>query len=199
MKFKPVAFIIWAAILVVMIALWTRSQPASTAASAPQPTATATAATPAAKAPAVAATTAKPYPFATSVVSGLPLSPKDSVVTLEQDGYQVKLASAAEADTFKKSPAVYMAKITEAYKTAKPCPMTVCPVMGDALDADAYAFVYEGRQFKFCCDSCMDDFQKDPAKFMQMWDDAAAGKPITPTSMAALAPAPAASVPDTKK
>ncbi|HTB63320.1 MAG TPA: YHS domain-containing protein [Opitutales bacterium] len=191
MKFKPAGLIVWVAVIAAAVALWMHNQPASTAASAPQPAATAatTTAVPAAKAPVVAATTAKPYPFATSVVSGLPVGPKDSVVTLEQDGYQVKLASAQEADTFKKNPSVYMAKITEAYQTAKPCPMTVCPVMGGTLDSDAFVFVYEGRQFKFCCDSCLDDFNKDPAKFVSMWDDAAAGKPITPTSVAAAVPA----------
>ncbi len=120
--------------------------------------------------------TAKPYPFATSVVSGAKLGGKDAVVKFVQDGYEVKVASQAEAATFKQSPAPYMAKITEAYKTAKPCPLTVCPVMGDPLDADAYAFVYEGREFKFCCDACMDDFEKDPAKFVKVWDDAAAAK-----------------------
>jgi YHS domain-containing protein len=151
------------------------SKPAAATATA---TAAAPATAPAATTTAVAAAPApaKPYPFSTSVVSGEKLGPKDSLVIFVQDGYQIKLASAAEADTFKKTPAVYMAKITDAYKNAKPCPLTVCPVMGDALDADAYAFVYEGRQFKFCCDACMDDFEKDPAKFEKIWDDAAAAK-----------------------
>jgi len=116
--------------------------------------------------------TAKPYPFSTSIVSGAKLGGKDVTIKLVQDGYDVKFANQDEADTFKKNPAIYMAKITDAYKTAKPCPFTVCPVMGDKLDADAYSFVYEGREFKFCCDACMDDFEKDPAKFVKMWDDA---------------------------
>ncbi len=117
---------------------------------------------------------AKPYPFSTSVVSGQKLGGKDQVVKLVQDGYEVKLANQAEAAEFKRNPAGYLAKIAEAYKTAKPCPFKVCPVMGDPLDADAYSFVYEGREFKFCCDGCMDDFEKDPAKFVKMWDDAQA-------------------------
>ncbi len=118
----------------------------------------------------------RPYPFGTSVVSGVKLGAKNQIITLAQDGYQVKLASADEVAIFRKNPATYMAKITDAYKTARPCPLTVCPVMGDSLDADSFAFVYEGREFKFCCDACMDDFEKDPAKFLQIWDDAAAHK-----------------------
>jgi YHS domain-containing protein len=137
-------------------------------------TATTAAATPA----------AKPYPFSTSVVSGEKLGDPKSTVTFVQDGYQIRLASAAEEDTFKKTPAMYLAKITDAYKNARPCPMTVCPVMGDQLDDTAYSFVYDGREIKLCCDSCLDDFQKDPAKYVKMWDDAAAAK-------AAPAPTPA--------
>jgi len=120
-----------------------------------------------------AAVPAKPYPFATSVVSGQKLGGPGTGVTFEQNGYEVKLASQAEADTFKQNPAPYLAKIEEAYKNAKPCPLTVCPVMGDALDKDAYVFVYEGREFKLCCDSCLEDFQKDPDKFVKIWDAAA--------------------------
>lgn len=142
----------------------------------PEPAPTAPVAAPVPLTTATETTAAKPYPFSTSVVSGAKLGGKDAVVKLVQDGYEVKLANADEAATFKKNPAVYVAKIAEAYKTAKPCPLTVCPVMGDPLDKDSYSFVYEGREFKFCCDGCMDDFEKDPEKFVKMWDEAAAAK-----------------------
>lgn len=145
----------------------------------PEPAAPTALTTLADKAPADKKIAGKPYPFSTSIVSGGKLGGKDAVIKLVQDGYEVKLATQAEADTFKKDPAPYMAKITEAYKTARPCPLTVCPVMGDPLDADAYVFVYEGREFKFCCDSCMDDFEKDPAKYVLMWDDAEKAKAAT--------------------
>ncbi len=145
-----------------------RPQPAPTAtATTPPPALTVAKTTASKEAPA-----AKPYPFSTSVVSGKPLGSKDQIVKFTQDGYEIKLASQDEATEFHQNPAIYLAKITEAYKTAKPCPMTVCPVMGDPLDADAYSFVYEGREFKFCCDGCLDDFEKNPAKFVKMWDDA---------------------------
>lgn len=152
--------------------------------------ATVPAATTPAAMPAASTIVGKPYPFSTSVVSGEKLGPKESTVNFVQDGYQIKLANATEADTFKKNPSVYMAKITEAYKTARPYPLTTCLVMGDALDNTAYSFVYDGREIKFCCDSCMDDFEKDPAKYVKIWDDAAAAK-TTQTAPAAAPAAPA--------
>jgi YHS domain-containing protein len=160
--------LVWVLILAILGTLWAASKqsPAQSVAATNVPA-------PAVNAPATDKVPDKPYPFATSVVSGETLGSASTVVTFEQDGYEVKLASAAEADTFKKNPAPYLAKIEEAYKNAKPCPLTVCPVMGDALDKDAYVFVYEGRQFKLCCDSCLADFQKDPGKFVKIWDDAA--------------------------
>jgi len=163
MKFK-LSILIWALVMATAVAMWVSNKPSAAQPAASAPTTTKTAAT--AKVP------DHPYPFATSVVSGQKLDGPGTGVTFEQDGYEVKLASQAEADTFKKDPAPYLAKITDAYKNAKACPLTVCPVMGDPLDKDAYAFVYEGRQFKFCCDACLEDFQKDPDKFVKIWDTA---------------------------
>jgi len=159
---NKLSMLVWALVFVLLGALWADSKQPP----APPPTATASA-------PAAAKIPDKPYPFATSVVSGQKLGSQNTLITFEQGGYEVKLANQAEADTFKKNPAPYLAKIADAYKNAQPCPLTVCPVMGDALDKDAYVFVYEGRQFKLCCDSCLADFQKDPDKFVKIWDTAA--------------------------
>jgi YHS domain-containing protein len=116
----------------------------------------------------------KPYPFSTSVVTGDKLPAKDGLITFTQDGYEIKAASTSEADAFKKTPDVYLAKIKQAYQDAKPYPLKTCVVMGDDLDDTAYVFVYEGRQFKLCCDGCLDDFQSNPAKYEKIWDDATA-------------------------
>jgi len=164
MKFKLV-FFIWTLILALLVAMWVASKPPVATPTIIAPTTTKTAET--TKVP------EHPYPFATSVVSGEKLGGPGTGVTFEQNGYEVKLANQTEADTFKKDPAPYLAKIVAAYANARPCPLTVCPVMGDPLDKDAYAFVYEGRQFKFCCDACLEDFQKDPNKFVKIWDAAA--------------------------
>jgi len=42
---------------------------------------------------------------------------------------------------------------------------TTCPVMeGDAIDPEVFT-VYQGKKVYFCCDGCIDDFEKDPGKY----------------------------------
>jgi len=165
---NKLSLLVWALVFALLGALWAASkQPTTPAAATAKQSAVPASPSAAGKVP------DHPYPFATSVISDEKLGNASTLITFEQDGYEVKLASQAEAGTFKKNPTPYLAKIEDAYKNAKPCPYSVCPVMGDALDNDAYIFVYEGRQFKLCCDSCLEDFQKDPDKFVKMWDTAA--------------------------
>lgn len=65
-------------------------------------------------------------------------------------------------------------------------PLTTCVVsdeklesggaMGDPID---YIYKQEGkpdRLVRFCCKSCIDDFKKEPAKYLKIIDDAAAKK-----------------------
>jgi len=63
-------------------------------------------------------------------------------------------------------------------------PLTTCIVSGDKLDGDMgapldYVYKQDGksdRLVRFCCKNCVKDFQKDPAKYLKMIDDAAAKK-----------------------
>jgi len=41
---------------------------------------------------------------------------------------------------------------------------TKCPVSGDDVDA-AVTTEHEGKTIGFCCEGCVDDFKKDPAKY----------------------------------
>ena len=59
---------------------------------------------------------------------------------------------------------------------AKPYPLKVCIVADDKLDHDTYAFVYQGQEFKLCCESCKKDFDKAPTKFVKKLADATAKK-----------------------
>ena len=76
------------------------------------------------------------------------------------------------------SAAVWLAKAQADY------PLTTCVVSGDKLDGDMGApfdYVYKedgkpDRLVRFCCKNCVKDFQKDPAKYLKMIDDAAAAK-----------------------
>jgi YHS domain-containing protein len=51
---------------------------------------------------------------------------------------------------------------------ATPYPIETCLVSDEKLGSmgKPYEFVYEGQQVKFCCKSCLPDFEKDPAKFL---------------------------------
>lgn len=47
-------------------------------------------------------------------------------------------------------------------------PLKNCVVSGEPLGSmgDAVTLVHEGTTVKFCCDSCIPKFKKDPAKFI---------------------------------
>lgn len=66
-------------------------------------------------------------------------------------------------------------------------PLKTCVISDETLGEDGppYDIFYKGRLVRFCCDSCLDDFKKDPAKYLAKIDKAAAAK-----SDAKAAPAP---------
>jgi len=79
-------------------------------------------------------------------------------------------AFAADADQIEKARASY--------------PLKTCLVSGEALGAmgDATGYVHRvagqpDRVVFFCCDGCIDDFKKEPAKFLAKVDAAAKSSP----------------------
>ncbi len=54
-------------------------------------------------------------------------------------------------------------------ETGKPYPLTTCIVSGEKLGSmgDPVVLVKNGQQVKFCCDSCIPDFEKEPEKFLK--------------------------------
>jgi YHS domain-containing protein len=58
----------------------------------------------------------------------------------------------------------------------KPYPLKTCVVSGEKLGEMGEPFVYEyqGREIKFCCKNCLKDFNKDPAKYIKMIEEAEA-------------------------
>jgi YHS domain-containing protein len=59
---------------------------------------------------------------------------------------------------------------------AKPYPLKTCVVSDEKLGemGDPYVFVYEGREIKLCCKSCLKDFKKEPAKYIKKIEEAEA-------------------------
>ena len=45
-----------------------------------------------------------------------------------------------------------------------------CPILAGKIDKSLYAD-HEGRRVYFCCASCKDDFDKDPAGYIKKMED----------------------------
>lgn len=62
--------------------------------------------------------------------------------------------------------------ITEAEETVSEKAVNVgnkiCPVSGEKIDEKTKAtYEYEGKIYNFCCAMCIDDFKKDPQKYIK--------------------------------
>lgn len=72
-----------------------------------------------------------------------------------------------------------------AAKPAAPAyPLTTCVVSGEKLGGmgDSFEYVHKeagkpDRRVLFCCEGCVDDFKKDPAKFLAKLDEASKAAP----------------------
>jgi YHS domain-containing protein len=58
----------------------------------------------------------------------------------------------------------------------KAYPLDTCSVSGEKLGemGKPYVMEYKGREIKFCCKSCVKDFNKDPEKFVKKLEQAEA-------------------------
>lgn len=63
-----------------------------------------------------------------------------------------------------------------AAKPADTYPLTTCVVSGEKLGdmGEPHVIVHEGTTVKFCCKSCLKDFNEDPAKYIAMIKEAEA-------------------------
>ena len=50
--------------------------------------------------------------------------------------------------------------------TALATPQTACPVLGGDIDKNVFVD-YQGKRIFFCCKACIDQFNKDPKKYME--------------------------------
>jgi nitrous oxide reductase accessory protein NosL len=57
---------------------------------------------------------------------------------------------------------------------AKPYALDTCIVSGEKLGSMGKPIVinHEGQEIKFCCDSCVPKFKKDPAKYLSKLEHA---------------------------
>ena len=57
-------------------------------------------------------------------------------------------------------------------------PLDTCLVADKKLGSmgEPHTFVHEGREIKFCCEGCDDEFKTNTAKYIKKFDDAVAAK-----------------------
>lgn len=118
------------------------------------------------------------YPLLVCAVSGKKLGSMGDPVNFVHDRRLVRFCCAGCEDTFLKSPEKYFATIDSAVIGTQIAtyPLKECPVSGGELGAmgEPHNHVYGTRLVRFCCGSCIEDFEKDPAKYLAMIDAAAA-------------------------
>jgi hypothetical protein len=119
----------------------------------------------------------KPYPMTVCVVSGEKLDAMGEAFAFVEGDQEIQLCCKSCQKDFTKDKKANLKKVEEAWKKVKPYPLTTCIASDEALDpAEAVGLVHEGREFMFCCKSCIKDFTKEPAKFVKKFDEAAAKK-----------------------
>lgn len=107
-----------------------------------------------------------------------------TTLALAQEGHDQAKAETPAAGSFIKADqanvsAEWLAQSTAAY------PLDACMVSGDKLEGSDMGppvnYVYRqagqpDRLVRLCCNHCVRDFKKDPAKYLKMIDEAAAAK-----------------------
>lgn len=133
-----------------------------------------------------AATQAATAPFAgdayllsTDPVTGGPLG--DKPVIYQHEGRELRFTDQKSLETFKADPTKYLPKVDQQLiqQQLPLYPLDTCVVSGDKLGGDMgkpVDIIYKNRLVRFCCADCPKDFNKNPAKFLKMIDDAAQKK-----------------------
>ncbi len=98
---------------------------------------------------------------------------------VDHDGKRVYLCCKGCEAPLKKDPATYIKKLEDAGVTVATL-QTQCPVMGGAIDKTLYVD-HGGKRIYVCCQGCIAEVRKDPAKFITSMEKAgvalhAAGK-----------------------
>jgi YHS domain-containing protein len=113
------------------------------------------------------ATLAAGKPQTTCPVSGKAIDPKTSP-HVDYQGQRIYFCCNDCPAKFEADPESYFAKLEKDGVELENI-QTTCPVSGEKLgsmgEKGASKF-YKGRTVKFCCGSCVKEFDKDPAKYL---------------------------------
>jgi YHS domain-containing protein len=117
------------------------------------------------------------YPLTTCVVTDAKLD--DKAIDYVYASRLVRLANRDAVATFEKDPKAAMAKLDAAYIKALGATYALkkCPVSGEELGGMGSPVdkLYGTTLVRFCCNSCVKTFEKEPEKYLK--EMAAAGKP----------------------
>ena len=107
------------------------------------------------------------YPLETCVVSGEKLGSMGAPYVHQYKGQEVQFCCKGCLSDFNKEPAKFMKMVADA--KPKPYTLTTCVVSDEKLGemGEPVVHAYRGREIKFCCEGCMKDFNKEPAKFIK--------------------------------
>lgn len=63
---------------------------------------------------------------------------------------------------------VFSANLALAEEKAEEVNNKICPVSGEKIDEKTKAtYEYKGKIYNFCCEMCIDEFKKDPEKYLK--------------------------------
>ena len=110
----------------------------------------------------------------------------EAAVELVQDGKLVRLCSTDCAARFAADPVAGLAARDEALIASQlpGYPTDQCVVMEESIDVMGTPknVIVGARLVRFCCDTCIETFQEDPAKYLAALDEAAK-HPVEPRAL----------------
>lgn len=118
-----------------------------------------------------------PYTLDHCIVSGAKFDGTTSVVKV-YDGREVRFCGEGCSAKFEASKDEYLKKLdAEIIAQQKPnYPTAQCVSMPEEKIDEKLDFVYNNRLFRVCCEDCIDDIHKDPAKYTAELDKAVVAK-----------------------
>jgi YHS domain-containing protein len=121
------------------------------------------------------------YPLDVCMISGEKLGAMGPATDVIYKNRLVRFCCPGCPDTFKKDPAKFIARLDQAAiaRQRAAYPLNTCLVSGDRLGGDMgqpREVVVGGRLVRLCCPGCVAEFNKNPAKYLHILDNAVAEK-----------------------
>jgi len=126
----------------------------------------------------------KHYPLNVCPISGQELGPKmEDGVSHVFNNRLVRLCCPGCINAVKKDPEAIAMKLDDAVKAAQVenYPLATCPVSGKP-HGSAKQIVHANRLVQLCCPGCVGAYNKNPAKYIAMLDEAAEAEAIPETA-----------------